>query len=291
MQSLEKTYNLISSFLTKVINSGISILKLLIQADFNLKLTSTSDNQKCVILGNGPSLGKSLIEYEKDLQETPLICVNLFALTKEYEILKPKYYIMHDPGLWFIESDLTRKIGTAIKEKTNWNVTIYVPYKARKSKFIQNLESQFVTVSFYNYSIFKGFQSLANYLFKKNLAMPQCQNVLVASLFLAINIGFKNIYFIGADHTWHENLIVNQDNILCIKDVHYYDEGAEIKHKPFYKGLHMKDTFKVAEIFETWTKVFKGYGVISEYSKYTNTNIFNASEVSFIDSFERRKIS
>jgi hypothetical protein len=291
MLSLENTYKSISTFLTKVISSGVSILKLLIQSNFSLNLASHKDNQKCVILGNGPSLGKSLIEYEKELQETPLICVNLFALTKDYETLKPKYYVMHDPGLWFSEGDLTKKIGAAIKEKTKWPITIYVPYKARKSKFIQDLESQFVTVSFYNYSIFKGFQSLANYLFKKNLAMPQCQNVLVASLFLAINIGFKNIYFIGADHTWHENLIVNQDNILCIKDVHYYDEGTEIRHKPFYKGLHVKDTFKVAEIFETWAKVFKGYGVISEYSKYTNTHIFNASEVSFIDAFERRKIS
>ncbi|RZJ63326.1 MAG: hypothetical protein EOO47_28675 [Flavobacterium sp.] len=104
-------------------------------------------------------------------------------------------------------------------------------------------------------------------------------------------MGFKETYLLGADHTWHENLVVNNDNVLCIKDVHYYDRNQEVNIKPFYKGLYTKETFSVAEIFENWMKVFKGYEAIAKYATYCSSSVINASDISFIDAFERREIT
>lgn len=291
MQWLENIYNSTSTFLTNVLNSGISIVKVLIRSNLNIKNHPIKGIKKCVILGNGPSLSDSLIEYASILQNYQLIAVNGFALAKEYLVLKPNYYVLHDPAFWTAEDKLPEKIFNAIKSKTDWPLTIYIPNQAKNSLLINSLISEKITIIYYNYVVYKGFTSLGHFLFNKNLAMPQSQNVLVACLFLTINMGFKDIYTLGADHTWHENLVVNENNVLCIKNVHFYSEETKVDFKPFRKGLDVEETFKVYEIFEIWTKVFKGYEVISGYAKAKGSKIYNASKVSFIDTFERKKLS
>ena len=290
MKRLEQIYNSVSSFSSNIINSAVSIAKILIQSDLEVKNRPTKGVKKCVILGNGPSLAHSLIEYASTLNKYQLIAVNSFALTDEYTVLKPSYYVMHDPGLWVSENELSNKIFDAIKLTTDWQITVCFPVQAKKSKTIQRLASENIHIYFYNYTIFKGFSSIRHYFFKKNLAMPQSQNVLVACLFLVLNMDFKEIYILGADHTWHENICVNEENILCVKDIHYYDKGAEAGLRPFKKGLHLDETFKVSEIFEAWAKVFRGYETIVSYAKIKGAYIYNASKVSFIDTFERRNL-
>ena len=120
--------------------------------------------------------------------------------------------------------------------------------------------------------------------------MPQSQNVLVASTFLAINTGFKEINIVGADHTWHEHLHVDENNVLTNKQFHFYDNEEKITYVPFKKGMHLSETFKVHEIFATWSKTFYGYFVLQNYANSRNCKIYNASEITFIDAFERKKI-
>lgn len=289
MQALENIYKQLSFFFSNLLNTLLSIIKIILQSG-NPQSLPQSQQKSCIILGNGPSLGQSLNQDRNKIQTHTLFCVNSFALTTDYESLKPSYYVMHDPGLWLSDSELSISIFKAIQQKTTWPIIIYIPRKAKNSVYLQNLQSDNIKIIFYNYTVFKGFDSFARFFYKKNLAMPQSQNVLVACLFLAINMNFKEIFILGADHTWHENLAVNNENVLCIKDIHYYDTEKEVKLRPFYKGLHLKETFKVYEIFEAWAKVFKGYAVIENYAKYCHAKIYNASLVSFIDVFERRNL-
>lgn len=292
MKRLEQVYNAINDFLTNVINSSVSIAKILLQSSFSSTRNLPQDDKgkDCVILGNGPSLADSLIEYASNLDKYQLIAVNSFALTKEYELLKPAYYVIHDPAFWTAKHELPSKVFDAIRKKTDWSMTLYIPTKAQKNNSVNSLASDKIQIVYYNYTVYKGFRDLGFFFFKRNLAMPQSQNVLVACLYLAINNGFKNIYILGADHTWHENLAVNENNILCLKDFHFYDNGAEINLKPFRKGLDTTETHKVSEIFEIWAKVFRGYEMIASYARKTRTNIYNSSKVTFIDAFERKKL-
>jgi hypothetical protein len=291
MQALENIYNQLSFFLSNLFNSLLSLLKVILQSDFSIKYPE-ADQKQCIILGNGPSLAQSLQKHQDFFKSSPLVCVNSFALTEDYEKLKPSYYAMHDPGLWLSDSEIPRTIFNSIMEKTTWPLTLFIPRSARKSSYIKRLSNfQNIKIVLYNYTVYKGASGIGNWLYKNNLAMPQSQNVLVASLFLCLNLKFKEIYVFGADHTWHENIHVDDDNVLCIKDVHYYDNQEEIKLRKFYKGLHLKETFTVHEIFEAWAKVFKGYWAIEKYAKYCGSKIYNASEVSFIDIFERKKVS
>jgi hypothetical protein len=147
-----------------------------------------------------------------------------------------------------------------------------------------------IRISYFNYTVFKGFPSVAYWFCKKNLAMLQSQNVLVAAIFLSINIGFKEIYLVGADHTWHETLFVNDQNRLCIKDAHFYDNKEQINYKPFRIAQNSEQTHRMDEIFAIWAKTFYGYIAMNNYAVYRGAVVYNASEVSFIDAFKRVKI-
>ena len=142
---------------------------------------------------------------------------------------------------------------------------------------------------YYNCLAVDGFDKFKNFCYKCNLASPHIQNVLVAALYLSINIGFKKIYLVGADHSWMQNVFVNKRNVLLTSDEHFYDKEST-NAKPWYKDAAQTDTFKMHEIMLAMYKTFSGYYVLKEYAKLFNANIYNCSEISYIDAFERRKL-
>ena len=78
-----------------------TIVKIIILSRFYNILKSKHQQKKgCVILGNGPSLTKSLNHYENKFESYDLICVNNFAISEFYTKIKPNYYIVAAPILY-----------------------------------------------------------------------------------------------------------------------------------------------------------------------------------------------
>ncbi len=287
------SYKASVTFLVQFSNTLLSLIKIIISTDFKVNKLPSANSVSCILLGNGPSLTTSLTKYENTLHNYSLICVNNFASTPQFEQLKPSYYVMLDPSYWAVNP--TKEVANCFKDlsnKTSWEVHLLVPAQAKKSAHFINIISsnKNISVHYFNYVVFKGFDSMAHFLFKRNLATPQCQNILVACLFLGINIGFKNIYLLGADHTWHQNLHINQNNDLCLKDVHFYDDVEHTNYRLFYKDASHTSTFKMHEILATLSKAFYGYETIKHYADSRDTTIYNASEISFIDAFTHTEI-
>jgi hypothetical protein len=291
MSEIRINTNASGSFLTRSFNTLLSLGKIMLRSKTGVKLPH-ADASDCIVLGNGPSLKESLIKYPDFFKKHKLVCVNSFSITPEYTTLKPSYYVMLDPGLWLGGHETGKKTFEAIQNSTTWNITLFIPATASGVPVFSEISpiNKNINVVFFNYTVYTGFRGIGNWFYKNNLAMPQSQNVLVASLFLSVNMGFKNVYLFGADHTWHQTLHVNDDNILCFRDVHFYENEEKVSYRPFYKGAHLKETFSVAEIFATWAKVFSGYFALNNYAETKNCTIYNASEISFIDAFKRIKI-
>lgn len=290
--STEQSYKKTSGIFTQFLNTGISLLKVLLRSKFSSNLPS-AESETCIILGNGPSLKTSFEKHSDFIAKHSLMCVNNFATTNEFEKLKPSFYAMLDPCYWIDEpNEMAIKCLSSLQEKTTWKIKMLLPNQAKKSTAFNNLSKQNknIEIVYYNYTVFKGFESVAHAFYRKNLAMPQSQNILVACLFLGINMGFKQLYLLGADHTWHENILVNDNSQLCLKDSHFYDNAQQLNYRLFYKDEHQKDTFTMSEILFTFSKIFSGYEAIKKYSETKNCKIFNASEVTFIDAFERKKL-
>ena len=261
--------------------------------NFNIPL---KDNMDCVILGNGPSLKESL-QSKKNYEfiiSKPKFCVNSFPISNEFFKLKPEFLVFMDPFYWAknlsepYKSEII-KIKENIK-KADWDITIIMPKYAEKWNFFIDISSKKILVKYINTNTSN--ESDFNkkvILFKTNQAMPQVQNVLIACLYVGINIGFKNLYIFGADHSWHENLMIDENNILNIKDLHFYD-NTDIKYNKAYSEADLSKIFNMCSFFEALSKKFYGYMELEKYSKLLGSKIFNASAKSYIDAFEKIKI-
>lgn len=289
MSSIKSVYQSSTTRIGQVVNTILSVVKIFAMSKRPARIEEfrLPKSAKCVVLGSGPSLKTTWLARGRE-ESTSYIAVNTFVFSEYFDQLQPEYYMILDPGMWLADAELTRKTLALLQQKTNWSMKLFVPFTASKTHFIQQLRThKHLEVVCVNYVVFKGFTGAAHYFFRRNLAMPQSQNVLVAALFLACNLGYKKIELWGADHDWHKSLHVDCHNVVCVKQVHFYEREEEVKYVPFFKGLHVKETFRMDEIFFAWAKVFYGYHVVRNYAESRGAIIQNATPDSFVDAFNR----
>lgn len=283
----------ITLFFTQLFQSLFSIVKVILLSKWftNFKKCSNDDSE-CVILANGPCLTKDLQMHSSFIAKKKKFCVNLFAFADEYEKVKPDYYILVAPEFYMknpIEFHLRQrtKLTNDIFEKTSWPLKLFIPYAGKNSELVEKLKTNDkIEIVFFNPTPVEGFNRITNILFKLNLGMPRPHNVLVPSIFLAINLGFKKIILFGADHSWHEGIKVDENNSMTVNHEHFYD-GKEVR-MPMYK-LDGKEYF-LHDVFRKLHLAFKGYFVLKNYADFMNSKILNASSKSYIDAFEKINI-
>jgi hypothetical protein len=144
-----------------------------------------------------------------------------------------------------------------------------------------------VQIVYYNSSIIRGFGLIKNFLYKKALAMPLVQNVLVAAIMNGILCGYTSIELYGVEHSWTKYLSVGEDNIVYIEDAHCYDK-EQVKPRPFVSfDKSIRWTFGF--VLECYSKMFKSYEDIRRFidNERINVKVINKTKGSFIDAFER----
>lgn len=251
------------------------------------------------MLGNGPSLSKSLSTSRAIFRDRDIYCVNTFAVSEYFTEIKPSHYVLADPTFWLLNvSDIDRTCRLALFDRiidsATWPMVVLAPHEMRKGmewrSFCRTaaIRCPNISVQYFNRTPVNGFKCFRHLIYRASLGMPTAYNVLVAALFLAINAGYENIYFLGADHSWHQNIVVKNDNLLYIKDSHFYD--LKTNYKLFDKGK-AGELFKVHEVFLGWGRLFEVYILLNEYAQSRGVSIINVSLESFIDAFQRISIS
>lgn len=245
------------------------------------------NNKKIAILGNGPSLSLDLVKINK--QEVDYLCVvNNFALSYLFEELKPNFYTIVDPAYFFDEIKLEEdKIIWDIIGKINWELTLYIPYRYYKN-FIKKYDyihkNKFIKIIPIHINEYEGFNWLKIYLYKNNLSMPKSQNVIIPAIFNSINQNFSEVYILGVDHSWTKDLVVDDKNRVCTINNHFYNK-KKLELTPF-KTIY-GNQYKMHEILRDFANMFEGYYQLSDYAIYKRCKIYNVTNGSFIDSFER----
>ena len=89
-------------------------------------------SRRLAILGNGPSLAEQLprLIEQKEWEQADMMAVNFFALSEEFEVVKPKYYLISDP-MFFRKAGRSERIDNfykALAERVSWPMTLYVQY-------------------------------------------------------------------------------------------------------------------------------------------------------------------
>ena len=266
--------------------SLISVISVLIFSSFNLsrknKKQSFNDNQECFILGNGPSLKQELTENFNFFlaRNKNILCVNLLCEDPVFYELKPSYYIITDEGFWNETNDeriLNIQKQFVLKmQSVNWDFTLFIPNDG-KTYFENKLNNKFVKICYYNRTPVNGFKCIRHFLYRKDLGMPAPHNVLIAAIFVFINMGYKNINVYGADHSWVADLYVDENNDLWSYQNHFYDDkkvAFKLKKGSLYTGL------------QGIVKAFESYQLLREYSESIGAKIINRTKKSFLDIFE-----
>jgi hypothetical protein len=227
-------------------------------------------------------------------QDIHFLAVNFFAESISFEKLKPQIYVVAAPEFWIGDvdeeyKDKRKKLFNRLAEIVRWDMLFFIPYAAKKEKIWQKIlrANKHIKVVFYNNTPIEGFLSLNKFYYKKNLGMCRPHNVIIPSLFIGINLRYRNIYLIGVEHGWLPNIIVNEKNEVLIKQDHFYDK-KEALHKPMKKLG--KGERRLYEVLEKFYLTFKGYFEISKYALSKNIRIYNLTINSYIDAFEKTDI-
>lgn len=266
-----------------------TLAKVVLKSNYFIR-TKKSAFQDIIMLGNGPSLQQDILNNQEIFEKTELAVVNHFCYSEFFFQLKPKNYFLLDP-LFFNQPfmEQVEKTYEILINEVNWEITFYLPWNSRKSYFVQGLlKRKNFKIQFVNYVTTKGgFRAINHWLYNWNLATPQCQNILVYSLFVVTRIGVKRIFLFGAENDWHTNVKVNKDNYLFMTDLHLYEEKKERTERILKDPSNPSKGVTMASLLESCLKVFKGYEVISEYARTKHVQIYNCSKNSLLDSFER----
>ncbi len=290
---IEIVYKRVSLFSNRLIDTLVSILKIAVASKHKARNLPIITHKRCVILGNGPSLKESLTKHLETLKTVDLVCVNNFACSDYFELLKPQNYVLLDDYYFLYDTNTVEppeSIITTLEKFKHiyWPINFFLPTKAKNCFLVKNVLStnKNISIYYFNYVVTEGFTNFKHMVFTYKIGAPQCQNVLGISIFLSINRGYEEIYLVGADHSWSENISV-KNNRIFLGDVHFYDQDP-------VKPAHLKDrqgkARKISELFFSFYKCFRTYEVLKIYADSRNVQIVNASEESYIDAFERRKL-
>ena len=284
----------IFTFLYSALLSILTTLKVIIRSNLFIAKKGKQSGKSCLILGNGPSLKNVLANHVDDLKNQTLWCVNNFPNTEYFKQVKPSYFLFVASGYYKPETikheqETRDKIIKKLVEDTDWNLVIYCPNEARKNKkFINYLaENPNLEVRFFNKTPIEGLAVLNRFFFRKRLGMPRPHNVLIPTIMVAIQEGFDKICLLGADHSWLPLLSVNDKNEALINQKHFYQDKKE-SNGQMYQNAKPR---RLHQILEKFMYSFKAYFELRDFADSKGVKIYNCTPNSFIDAFERKKIS
>lgn len=251
---------------------------------------------KMIVIGNGPSLNKTMEFYGDIIRNTPCMMVNESCLSPLYETIKPVVYFLVDP-VYFDEENNKHYLQTrldvteALVSKTNWPTKIIMPsvakgcYMTEQFQYNQNLEVLYFENCWQMPDGLTQFEA-----WDTNLVAPPGQTVLNTAIWLSIYWGYEETYLIGADTSFLADIRVDQEtNVLYTVDTHFYSNeevydfyDSKQQRRPVGTKLH-------EELFSIGTAI-QSYWDLRGYADWKGVNVYNASEYSWIDAFERRKL-
>lgn len=237
-----------------------------------------------IILANGPSLKSNLANNTIDFANAAICVVNDFARFPIFKQLKPEYYVLADP---FYFTDLSNPRNIEIHsnfDAIDWKMNLYIPFQSYKL-LKDKIENPNITIIPFHTQPYYGWKRLEYKLYSANLSMPRPQNVLIPAIFIGINNGFKKIELYGVDHSWTEEIRVNNKNEVCFLYAHFFDDKKP-DLKPWHKGTG-QPVYKMHEILRDLAWMFDGYHRLQSYAESKGCRIINNTPDSFIDAFER----
>lgn len=248
-----------------------------------------NSNSKVAVLANGPSLKKVLEHYQEydEFHDTEYMVMNYFCHHPLFKVLKPKYYGMADP--MFIKPDdkydKVVKAFETLNTEVDWDMVLVCPFRRQEFLKYSGLTNPHIKIHCINTPLYHGGSMARHLLYKLGLSHPIFGTVAVLCIFYLLNRGYQNVNVFGVDMTFLEGITINDNNELCTKIKHFYDDKVELK--PYIDPSNMK-VMKLSKYIDNFGYMLKGHEDMEEYSQRVNSHIINCTEESMLDCYVRR---
>lgn len=261
-----------------------SIGKLLLQSRHVAVETLERDGRQLVIMGNGPSLADVIEHRESLLAGRDTMAVNFAANTPQFFDIKPEYYTLADPH--FFDSAADPNVASLMDnlKRVDWPMKLFVP--CSPSRVARLFDNPHIDIVRFNAVGVEGWRWLTRLAFGHKLGMPRPRNVLIPSIMIGVWLGYREIFLVGADHSWTRSLWVDEDNRVITNLPHYYAENDHERSR--VKALYAD--IPLHSLFHSYYIAFKAYHEIESWARERGIHIYNSTPMSFIDAFSRRSL-
>ena len=251
-------------------------------------------NKKLLVLANGPSLKQSLsmIIEKKEYMDNDIITVNFMANDERFFIIKPRYYVISDYTLFHNSQgneDKVKDFFENVNSRVDWPLHIFITFglwndKEWRSRFKNNLLTLIPI-----HAVAAPENIKASYcLHKLGWLGANYGSVLHHAIYVGMLMGYERLDVYGADHTFFDGLCVDENNRVCRKITHFYDQSSEIK--PIYHTYTGElKPYKMSYFVSEYEKVFLGHDILRFIADKEDIKIINKTPVSLIDSYERKE--
>jgi hypothetical protein len=182
---------------------------------------------------------------------------------------------------WENYDEQASSIYEIFNKTVDWQMTLFVPIG--KDRFVRRkVINSNVRITPVSINLFNGFEASRFIFYKKGWSVPSFVNITIMALFVALNMGSKRILLYGVDHTFLREIAVDDDNVLCSFDKHFYGDRLR-KIQPREDGTYMRMADFVYDKYLT----FKEHDIIRDYADYLGATIINCTRCSCIDSYIR----
>jgi hypothetical protein len=270
-----------------IIDTLVSIISILFFSSFSSRKSmflcsiKYKRNDECIVMGNGPSLSDLMTLYNFQFVNKDVLAVNFFCFSDFFLTVKPSFYVLLDPDLFNNCSDklMESNIRDFIEKinRVSWDMALFIPSGKRNSLIINSLKNDKIDVIEFNSTpISSGIAELDNFLFKNNLGMPMPQSVIIAGVFLALNLKYKKCHLFGVEQSWLKHLSINNNNEILVGLNHFYPSSGVVD-----------ETRSLSEFLLSQSILFRSHNKLNEYAEYLGSSIINHTPESYIDAYPR----
>lgn len=249
---------------------------------------------KCVaILGNGPSLKRELPQLiaQRAWEEKDILAVNFFALSEEFALIKPKYYVISDP-MFFRKAgygERVQELYKALAEKVSWPMKLYVQYYNPEHFDYRTAigHNPNIEIVPFHSIVFHGFRSVEFWCYRRGLGSGNFGTVIQNGEFIALQLGYRRIELYGVDHTLLDGLMVDEKNRVRRRKSHYYDSEQSPAEPIYYNATNPPRPYTMSEYLSETAELFRGHEVLRDFSEKCGAEIINRTAHSMIDAYKR----
>lgn len=279
------TSDSIAGFMSRLGSTLKSLVKIALISRRCTIRTHAAENERIIILGNGPSLADAIKNDLSKLQSSPSLAVNFAANAEEFQMLAPRYYVLADPHFFNgVDDPNVKRLHENINCKVNWKMMLFVPSNFKNATTWLNNRN--VDVEYFNPVGTEGFKWLTDMAYRTGRGMPRPRNVMIPAIMIAILLGYKEIYLAGADHSWMKTISVDEQNRVISVQPHFYKDNDAEKERVTTTYMN----YRLHDIVNSFYVAFKAYHEIAAYATTHGIHIYNSTPESFIDAFERRPL-